>query len=79
MDVYCAGMYRACSTWQYEVVACLLQRYRKCEALGYLLGAEYSSLIRSQPARLDTWRVLKSHEEHPAFTRTLRSHSAHVV
>src|SRR3974377_972198 len=27
VDIICAGMYRACSTWQYEVVAHLIEEY----------------------------------------------------
>ena len=29
MDVLCVGMYRACSTWQYEVTAHLTERHRR--------------------------------------------------
>ncbi len=70
MDVLCVGMYRACSTWQYEVVAHLVERHLGGRRLGYLTGDEYAEL-ESYPADHCGWRVLKSHEEHPAFTAAL--------
>ncbi len=42
VDVICAGMYRACSTWQYEVVAHLLEHHRSGRRLGYLTAEEYA-------------------------------------
>ncbi|HEU5117482.1 MAG TPA: sulfotransferase domain-containing protein [Isosphaeraceae bacterium] len=71
MDVLCVGMYRACSTWQYDVAAEIVERHRGGQRLGYLTGEEYAALVRREP-RSDTWRILKSHEEHPEFTRALR-------
>ena len=41
MNVFCGGMYRACSTWQYQVVASLLERERPMVRLGYLTGDEF--------------------------------------
>ena len=38
-DVICGGMYRACSTWQYEVVGHLVERHLRGQRLGYLTGA----------------------------------------
>jgi hypothetical protein len=71
MDVLCVGMYRACSTWQYDVAAELVERHLGGRRLGYLTGPEYADLVRREP-RGDGWRVIKSHEEHPEFTRALR-------
>jgi Sulfotransferase domain len=75
-DVICAGMYRACSTWQYEVVAHLLERHRNGERLGYLTGEQYTALVgaESAPAKAATawparWRVVKSHEGNRSFAR----------
>ena len=41
MDVICCGMYRACSTWQYEVVGHLIEWRRKGLRLGYVEGHGY--------------------------------------
>lgn len=76
MDVLCVGMYRACSTWQYEVVAHLLERHRGGTRLGYLTGDQYAAL---GPAPAGAWRVLKSHEEHASFARKLRNGQAIAI
>ncbi len=68
MDVLCVGMYRACSTWQYEVAADLVEIHRAGSRLGYVTGDQYAALGAS-----NGWRVLKSHEGHPAFREALGS------
>lgn len=78
MDVLCVGMYRACSTWQYEVVAQLVERHRGGRRLGYLTGDEYTALNRSE-GDPGGWRVLKSHEEHPDFTTALNEGRAIAI
>ncbi len=65
MDVLCVGMYRACSTWQYEVACHLLERHRSAKRLGYVTGSEYAA------QRGGDWSVLKSHDEDPRFVRSL--------
>ncbi|MEO6811190.1 MAG: sulfotransferase domain-containing protein [Isosphaeraceae bacterium] len=70
MDLFCVGMYRACSTWQYDVAALLLERHRSGQRLGYLTGTEYADLDDREPAG-DAWRVVKSHEGHPRFAQAL--------
>ncbi len=70
MDVLCVGMYRACSTWQYEVVSHLVERHRNGRRLGYLTGEEYAELERREGTD-QGWRVIKSHEEHPRFAAAL--------
>src|SRR5690348_3683124 len=77
MDVLCCGMYRSCSTWQYDVVAHLLERHRGGRRLGYLTGDHYAALAAREPG--GGWRVLKSHEEHPAFARALAEGRALAV
>src|SRR5262249_19694874 len=42
VDVICAGMYRACSTWQYEVAAHLVEHHRRGNRLGYLMPDQYA-------------------------------------
>lgn len=76
MDVFCVGMYRACSTWQYEVAAHLIERHRRGRRLGFVLGEDYAG-----PGRPfgPGWRVLKSHEGHRRFADALTSGRAIAV
>ena len=84
-DVICGGMYRACSTWQYEVVGHLVERHLRGERLGYLTGEAYAAHSRvlqaRSPCRRRTavWRVLKSHDGHRCFARALSSGRALAV
>ena len=86
VDVICAGMYRACSTWQYEVVAHLLERHRSGRRLGYLTAEEYARESRvdvqcrprKRPAVGD-WRVFKSHDADGCFSRAIGQGRAVVV
>ena len=85
-DVICGGMYRSCSTWQYEVVGHLIERHLQGERLGYLAGEEYAAryaplsrcAIHTRAGR-GPWRVLKSHEGHRSFARALCSGRALAV
>jgi len=84
VDIICAGMYRACSTWQYEVVAHLIEQYHDGQRLGYLTGEEYMTLRRSdaqhtEPAARRVWRVFKSHEGDRVFARAVRQGQARVI
>jgi hypothetical protein len=79
-------MYRACSTWQYEVVAHLLEHHCDGRRLGYLTGEEYDRLLRAEAAELPTaracngrWRVVKSHEGDRAFARAIAAGRAVAV
>lgn len=78
MFVLCAGMYRSCSTWQYEVVSHLLEHHRRLYRLGYVVGEQFAA-EQSRWARTPGWKVLKSHEEHPGFARALAGEQAVVV
>jgi hypothetical protein len=78
MYVLCAGMYRACSTWQYEVITHLLERYRAAQRLGYLTGEEFAAQYDPQ-ARAGAWRVLKSHEGDRSFARAIADGQAVTV
>ncbi|MGZ3382252.1 MAG: sulfotransferase domain-containing protein, partial [Isosphaeraceae bacterium] len=85
-DVICGGMYRACSTWQYEVVGHLIERHLRGERLGYLTGEAYAARFapffrREVHADVErrSWRVLKSHEGHRCFARVLSSGQALAV
>jgi Sulfotransferase domain len=85
-DVICGGMYRACSTWQYEVVGHLIERHLRGERLGYLTGEAYAARFAPFSRRevhadvgRRSWRVLKSHEGHRCFARALSSGQALAV
>jgi hypothetical protein len=78
LDVLCGGMYRACSTWQYEVAAYLIEQYLGGKRLGYLTGDQYAACLRSDastamhtPGQSIRWRVIKSHEGDRSFARTV--------
>lgn len=81
MDLICGGMYRSCSTWQYEVATVLLRRFARggVEPLGYLTGAEYAQREAATNNSAEGWRVLKSHEESPSFARVLRTGRARAL
>jgi hypothetical protein len=86
VDVVCAGMYRACSTWQYEVVAHLLEQRCDGRRLGYLTGEQYARLVRSDAAERPAgdraparWRVVKSHEGARAFAYAIAANRAIAV
>jgi hypothetical protein len=76
-------MYRACSTWQYDVIAHLVEHYFDGTRLGYLTGAQYTALLRqAAPATRETTRcprVLKSHEGDRVFARSLAAGRAVAV
>ncbi len=83
-DVICAGMYRACSTWQYEVVGHLVELHRQGQRMGYVTGEAYRVTDVPTPSRRGTgqpgaWRVLKSHEGHREFSRALGTGQAVAV
>jgi hypothetical protein len=77
MYVLCAGMNRAASTWQYNVVSTLLERQRNGLRLGFFSSgaafADTSGLADS------AWLALKTHDRHPAFAALLSAGRAHAV
>jgi hypothetical protein len=77
-------MYRACSTWQYEVVAELIERHKGGRRLGYLTADHYRDLNRSDAAGRGSpsateWRVFKSHEGDRRFAAALARGQARAV
>lgn len=70
MYVFCVGMYRSCSTWQYNVACRLLERHRGASRLGALTADAFLEVDRRghDPA---CWQVLKSHDGDPAFAAAL--------
>jgi hypothetical protein len=71
-------MYRACSTWQYEVIAHLLERHRGGRRRGYLTGEEFAAQYRPDH-ELNGWSVLKSHEGDRSFARAIADGKALAV
>jgi hypothetical protein len=70
MYVICAGMYRACSTWQYEVIAHLIEKHWNGVRLGYLTGekfAAFDDIWADKPV----WSILKSHEGDSRFASAI--------
>src|SRR3954469_11760393 len=78
MYVICAGMYRACSTWQYEVIAHLIEKHWEGVRLGYLTGETFAALDNAWAAR-SSWSVLKSHEGARRFTAAIAARRAVAV
>ncbi len=63
MDILCVGMYRACSTWQYEVACHLVEREGSGRRLGFLTGDGYAAHRATAGADEPGRRfVLKSHD-----------------
>jgi sulfotransferase family protein len=71
MYVFCVGMYRSCSTWQYEVACHLLEHHLNGERLGFWQGDQFAAHAASgvDPAR---WYVLKSHDADDRLGAALR-------
>ena len=76
MDMFCCGMYRSCSTWQYDVAQAILRSESfnntglEVEACGYLTGPEYAEFRRATRSR-GVIRLFKGHEGHPSYTRAM--------
>lgn len=77
MDVLCVGMYRACSTWQYNICAELVERKTGGRRLGFIHGYNYES--PDEVEERSTWRVIKTHDGHDAFAEELRAGRARGV
>jgi len=69
MYVFCVGMYRSCSTWQYQIASHLVETHLGGQRLGFLFGDQFADHDRAPPQ--PDWQVLKSHDAHPAFARAL--------
>ena len=85
LDIICAGMYRACSTWQYEVVAHLVEYHRDGRRLGYLTPGEYAQHVGRDDRKeaggpnQTHWCVVKAHEGDRSFGRELLEGRARAV
>jgi Sulfotransferase domain len=79
--IVCAGMYRACSTWQYEVVNHLLSAWASgtLVQLGYMEGPEYQLWVQSTGASAKLTAVFKCHDRHGEFNRAIKRGELRVV
>jgi Sulfotransferase domain len=69
MFVLCVGMYRSCSTWQYDIASHLVESHYGGRRAGFLFGDVFAQLDQEPPE--PKWQVLKSHDGHAAFGRAL--------
>jgi len=72
MDILCSGMYRSCSTWQYNVASELVERHGGIR-LGFVDGRDYQPFPEDRDWQL---RVLKTHDRHDIFATALRTDRA---
>jgi hypothetical protein len=79
MDVFCSGMYRSGSTWQFNVVNDLVERHRQGVNLGFVAGEKYEAEFAASSSLEGPWRVLKCHEGHPSFAAALQGKRALAV
>jgi hypothetical protein len=76
MDIFCCGMYRSCSTWQYEIAIEVLEFARdkggtvEVQPLGYMTGPEYNEAPRASRSRTLV-RIFKGHEGHHSYTNAM--------
>ena len=63
MLVFCVGMYRACSTWQYGVAGAILEKHRAGRRLGFVAGIYLNEKVDLDAMGTD-WAVLKAHDAH---------------
>jgi LPS sulfotransferase NodH len=77
MYVICAGMNRAGSTWQYNVVSTLVEGHHGGRRLGFFRsGDAFADLLSTATS---TWLALKTHDRHPAFAKALAAGQALAV
>jgi hypothetical protein len=67
MYVLCVGMYRSCSTWQYQVAVQLLELQDRVERLGFVDPEGFASHVD----RGAGYAVLKWHDANEPMTRVL--------
>jgi hypothetical protein len=77
--VFCAGMPRSGSTWQYQIVSHLLEEYRGGVRGGFLERSEDFERIEEQTAGRAPWLTLKTHNGYPPYAQALREGRALAV
>jgi hypothetical protein len=70
--VFCAGMPRSGSTWQYQVASHLLEQHRGGVRGGFLEQAGDFERIEEQTAGRAPWLTLKTHNGYPPYAAALR-------
>ncbi len=75
MLVLCVGMFRSCSTWQYDIASHLVETYHNGLRLGFLSADSLDQQSDLSLTGIDTagWRTLKSHDVDERFGRWLAS------
>jgi hypothetical protein len=69
--VFCAGMPRSGSTWQYQVVSHLIEQYRAGLRGGFLELVEDFERIEEQTTGRTPWLTLKTHVGFPPYADAL--------
>jgi hypothetical protein len=77
--VFCAGMPRSGSTWQYQVVSHLIEQYRAGLRGGFLESVEDFERIEEQTTGRTPWLTLKTHVGFPPYADALRDGRALAV
>jgi hypothetical protein len=77
--VFCAGMPRSGSTWQYQIVSHLLEAHRGGVRGGFLERPDDFARIAEQTAGRAPWLTLKTHNGCPAYAEALRDGRAVAV
>jgi hypothetical protein len=78
MYLFCAGMYRACSTWQYNVVSLLVERHRGGERIGFLDRDYFAPYDATHPED-GRWRVVKVHDPCDVYAEVLAAGRGIVI
>lgn len=73
--IVCAGMYRAGSTWQYDVVSHLAEKHQGGVRLGFMEGFRFTT-SQSRDTSQSPVSVLKTHDAHDEFAAALAGHRA---
>ena len=75
--IFCVGMYRACSTWQYEVLSHLVETRLAGARLGFMDGDDFAAArLHLDP---DALYILKSHDANPVFADSIERGDAIAV
>src|SRR5262245_28430501 len=62
MDVFCIGMPRSASTWQYAVTCAMLERHGSARRMGFVESPDHvAQFVSDNPPSAQQWRVFKSH------------------
>jgi hypothetical protein len=71
-------MYRACSTWQYDVASEILERHRQGDRLGFIEGIYFDRKVAADRP-VDAWGILKAHDFHDRFVEEIAAGRALAI